>query len=102
MKKVILFSFVLLSSFYASAQENENKFQAGEIHGNFQLDAQNYYEDTIIGAQKVPESMRMNAFANINYTRGAFKTGIRYESYLKPLLGFDSRYNGSGITYRYA
>ena len=102
MKKVILFSFVLLSSFYASAQENENKFQAGEIHGNFQLDAQNYYEDTIIGAQKVPESMRMNAFANINYTRGAFKAGIRYESYLKPLLGFDSRYNGSGITYRYA
>ena len=102
MKKVILFSFVLLSSFYASAQENENKFQAGEIHGNFQLDAQNYYEDAIIGAQKVPESMRMNAFANINYTRGAFKAGIRYESYLKPLLGFDSRYNGSGITYRYA
>jgi len=102
MKKILLFSFVLLSSFYASAQENENKFQAGEIHGNFQLDAQNYYEDTIIGAQKVPESMRMNAFANINYTRGAFKAGIRYESYLKPLLGFDSRYNGSGITYRYA
>ena len=102
MKKVLLFSFVLLSTTIAFAQENENKFQAGEIHGNFQLDAQNYYEDTIIGAQKVPESMRMNAFANINYTRGAFKAGIRYESYLKPLLGFDSRYNGSGITYRYA
>jgi hypothetical protein len=102
MKKIILFCFVLLNSFIAIAQENENKYQMGEIHGNFQMDAQNYYEDTVIGAQKVPESMRMNAFANVNYTRGAFKAGIRYESYLKPLLGFDSRYNGSGITYRYA
>lgn len=102
MKKILLICFVLLNSFFAIAQESENKFQMGEIHGNFQMDAQNYYEDTVIGAQKVPESMRMNAFANINYTRGAFKAGIRYESYLKPLLGFDSRYNGSGITYRYA
>lgn len=102
MKKIVLFCFVLLNSFIAIAQENENKYQMGEIHGNFQMDAQNYYEDTVIGAQKVPESMRMNAFANVNYTRGAFKAGIRYESYLKPLLGFDSRYNGSGITYRYA
>lgn len=102
MKKVLIIGFVLFSSTFAIAQENENKFQAGEIHGNFQMDAQNYYEDTVIGAQKVPESMRMNGFANVNYTRGAFKAGIRYESYLKPLLGFDSRYNGSGITYRYA
>jgi hypothetical protein len=102
MKKILLICFVLLTSFFAIAQESENKYQMGEIHGNFQMDAQNYYEDTVIGAQKVPESMRMNAFANVNYTRGAFKAGIRYESYLKPLLGFDSRYNGSGITYRYA
>ncbi len=74
----------------------------GEIHGNFQMDAQNYYEDTTIGAQNVPEKVRMNAFANINYTRGNFKAGIRYESYLKPLIGFDQRYEGSGITYKYA
>lgn len=74
----------------------------GEIHGNFQLDAQNYFEDSTIGAQKVPENIRMNSFANINYTRGAFKAGVRYESYQKPLLGFDSRWEGSGLTYRYA
>ena len=102
MKRVLLSCFVLCISFTAFAQENDNKYQAGEIHGNFQMDAQNYFEDTLIGAQKIPEKMRMNGFANVNYTRGKFKTGIRYESYLKPLVGFDSRYNGSGITYRYA
>ena len=85
-----------------SPQENENKFNAGELHGNFQFDAQNYIEDSIIGAQKIDEKIRMNSFANLNYTRGKFKAGLRYESYLGPLVGFDSRYNGSGITYRYA
>ncbi len=86
----------------AYAQENQNNFNAGELHGNFQFDAQNYIEDSIIGAQKIDEKIRMNSFANLNYTRGKFKAGLRYESYLGPLVGFDSRYNGSGITYRYA
>lgn len=101
MKKIFFLSCLFATSF-AFAQENENKFNAGELHGNFQFDAQNYIEDSIIGAQKIDEKIRMNSFANLNYTRGKFKAGVRYESYLGPLVGFDSRYNGSGITYRYA
>lgn len=100
--KKIFFCACLFCTSFAFAQENENKFSAGELHGNFQFDAQNYIEDTIIGAQKIDEKIRMNSFANLNYTRGKFKAGLRYESYLKPLVGFDPRYNGSGITYRYA
>ncbi len=101
MKKIFFIACLFLAN-YSFAQETENKFSAGELHGNFQFDAQNYIEDTIIGAQKIKEKIRMNSFANLNYTRGKFKTGLRYESYLGPLVGFDSRYNGSGITYRYA
>lgn len=101
MKKVFFIACLFLAN-ASFAQETENKFSAGELHGNFQFDAQNYIEDTIIGAQKIKEKIRMNSFANLNYTRGKFKTGLRYESYLGPLVGFDSRYNGSGITYRYA
>jgi hypothetical protein len=101
MKKIFFLSFLFATSI-AYAQENQNNFNAGELHGNFQFDAQNYIEDSIIGAQKIDEKIRMNSFANLNYTRGKFKAGLRYESYLGPLVGFDSRYNGSGITYRYA
>ncbi len=100
--KKIFFIACLFCANNLFAQETENKFSAGELHGNFQFDAQNYIEDTIIGAQKIKEKIRMNSFANLNYTRGKFKAGLRYESYLGPLVGFDSRYNGSGITYRYA
>src|SRR5688572_19678463 len=98
MKKILLLIAVVFISYTSYAQN----FDLGEIHGNFQLDAQNYFEDSLIGAEPVPEKIRSNAFANINYTRGNFKAGFRYESYQKPLLGFDSRYEGSGITYRYA
>ncbi len=73
-----------------------------EIHGNFQFDAQYYLEDSTIGAPVVPEKVLSNGFGNLTFTRGNFGAGIRYESYLNPLLGFDSRYKGSGITYRYA
>lgn len=74
----------------------------GEIHGNFQATAQYYVPDSTIGAPDVPEKMLMNGFANIIYTKGKFTAGIRYESYLNALQGFDARYQGNGIQYRFA
>lgn len=74
----------------------------GEIHGNFQTDVQYYNTDTIIGAPIVPEKVLMNGFANINFTRDNFSCGVRYESYLNALQGFDTRYKGNGFGYRYA
>jgi len=74
----------------------------GQIHGSFQMDAQYYMEDSLIGAPKVPEKILMNAFANIIYTNGDFSAGVRYESYQNVMQGFDSRNIGNGIPYRFA
>lgn len=84
------------------SQNFQETLSRGQIRGNFQFDAQYYQEDTIIGAEKVPEQMLSNGFLNIVYTNGNFSTGFRYESYLNALLGFPVGYQGSGITYRYA
>jgi hypothetical protein len=81
---------------------SQNFLNSGSVQGNFQLDAQYYQKDSAIGANEVSEKMLMNAFANIIYTNGNFSTGLRYESYRNPMLGFDNRYKGSGIAYRYA
>lgn len=72
------------------------------IHGNFQVDAQYYNKDTTIGAPIVPQKVLSNGFGNINYIRGNFSAGIRYESYNPVMQGFDPRYQGAGIPYRYA
>jgi hypothetical protein len=75
---------------------------SGKISGNFQLDAQYYQADSLIGAPEVKEQMLMNAFANVIYTNNNFTAGVRYEIYQNPMLGFDSRYKGSGVPYRFA
>ena len=96
--KILIIAIAALSATTAKAQIN----LPFEVHGNFQLDAQYYLEDSVIGAPVVPEKILSNGFGNLTFSRGNFNAGIRYESYQNALLGFDTRYKGSGITYRYA
>ncbi|MFH0867542.1 MAG: DUF6029 family protein [Bacteroidota bacterium] len=94
-----IFLLFCLFPFYINAQ---NFFSSGQIHGSFQLDAQYYMEDTLIGAPEVPEKVLMNAFANIIYTNGDFSAGLRFESFQNVMQGFDPRNKGNGIPYRFA
>ena len=79
-----------------------NKGKWGEIHGSVQFDAQYYNPDSAIGAPPVPEKFLMNGYTNLIYTKGRFSAGIRYEGYYNVLQGFDQRFNGQGIPYRFA
>jgi hypothetical protein len=96
-------TFLFLFLFCLLIIKAQNKSDdATSVHGNFQLDAQYYVADSLIGAPKVPEKMLSNAFGNINYTKGKFSVGMRYEAYNNVMQGFDSRYKGQGITNRFA
>lgn len=92
---ILAFSFI---PFLTWAQDN----QSGSIQGDFNFSAQSYSEDPTINAQKVDESMLMNAYSNIRFNKGNFTAGVRFESYLNVLQGFDSRFDGNGIPYRFA
>jgi hypothetical protein len=94
-----LFLFIFCA-LIANAQTKSD--DATSVHGNFQIDAQYYVADSLIGAPNVPEKMLSNAFGNINYTKGKFSVGMRYEAYNNVMQGFDSRYKGQGITNRFA
>jgi len=80
----------------------------GQISGNLEVIGQYYNPDTSIGAPPVPEKFLLNAYCNLTYTRGHFSAGMRYESYLNALQGYDPRYSydsrnkGIGIPFRYA
>ena len=95
---VFLFLFSFLHAYCAQAQVQN----AGELHGNFQVDAQYYNIDTLIGAPVVPEKVLTNGFMNLWYTRGDFSAGLRYESYLNVMQGFDPRFRGTGVPFRFA
>ena len=96
----ISFAFILSLSY--SNSYSQLKDELGSVHGNFQIDAANYQKDTIIGADPGKEVFRYNAFGNINYQKGGFSAGVRFESYNPPLLGYLPGYKGSGIPYRFA
>lgn len=88
-----------LATLYSYGQDI---IQNGSVHGNFQADVQYYNKDAEINAPEISEKTLMNGFANIIYTNQNFTAGVRYESYLNALQGYDPRYKGNGIPYRFA
>jgi len=95
---VAVCAVILSLSGMVSAQD----LTQGKISGNLQLDAQVYRPDSAIGAFEVSERMLMNSFANIHYSLGSFNAGLRFESYLNPIQGFDKRYKGTGVPFWFA
>ncbi|MFQ3332332.1 MAG: hypothetical protein ACI84S_001049 [Thalassomonas sp.] len=97
MRKISLTLTAACLTIICFAQDN-----SGEFHGDFDLNMQSYQEDALIGAEAADEIILNNAYLNINYTKGDFSAGLRYESYLNALLDFDDEYKGNGIMFRYA
>lgn len=102
MKNFYACKIILFFCMFPFCIQAQNFLNAGQIHGSFQLDAQYYIEDSLIGAPEVPEKVLMNAFGNILYTNGDFSAGLRFESYQNVMQGFDPRNKGNGIPYRFA
>ena len=84
----------------AKAADSEIDF--GQIHGDFMSDFQTYQADTIINAAVPPQKMGSNNYMNLLYYRGKLTAGVRFEAYYPALQGFDQRYSGVGMVYRFA
>ena len=98
MRKLAFLFIAFNVSFLGFAQE----ISLGEIHGDFDLNLQSYQEDELIEAEAADEVILNNAYLNLNYTKGNFATGLRYESYLNALADYDPEFKGNRIPYRYA
>lgn len=92
----ILTFVLIIAPVIISAQ---NFLSGGQVNGNFQMDAQFYRTDSAIQAFAVPEKMMMNSWTNLTYNLGNFDAGMRFETYLNPVNGYDPRYKGAGVPY---
>lgn len=85
---------------------SQGLLEGGKVTGNVQLDAQIYADDDALGINDTSLNYKRfgtNNFANLKYSNGNFNAGIRFESYLNPMLGYDDpRFEGVGIPYWYA
>lgn len=101
-KKLLISAFfVLTQGFYSLSIAQEKKIDMGTIHGSLQSDVQYTLPDSAINAVSKPEKILSNTYLQLLYKRGKFEAGARYEMYQNPLLGFDLRYTGQGIPYRF-
>jgi hypothetical protein len=100
--KKVTFCIAVFFAAHSIKAQNAVSDELNSIHGNFQLDGQYYETDSLIGAPKVPEKFLSNVFANINYSKGKFSAGGRYEAYNNVRQGFLPSYKGQGIVNRYA
>ena len=104
-KKNYSVRILLLLAFLPVVSFAQDILSGGKVTGNMQVDAQVYSEDSKLGITDSTLNYKkfgMNGFANILYTNGDFKAGIRFEGYLNPMIGFDPRYEGVGIPYWFA
>jgi hypothetical protein len=105
LKTLLLGSLTLILVIFSTVSWSQNFLDGGRVNGNIQMDAQYYSEDDKLGITDSTLNYRkfgMNAFGNVIYTNGDFSAGLRFESYLNPMLGFDDRFEGSGIPYWFA
>ncbi len=98
----LIFYFTLFLGALNLQSQNVVTEELNSVHGNFQLDGQYYEYDSLIGAPKVPEKFLSNVFGNINYSKGKFSAGARYEAYNNVRQGFLPGYKGQGIVNRFA
>ena len=98
LRNKILFSLIIFLVVQFNGQDLKSP---GVISGNIQTIGQYYQEDTIINAALPEHLYGFNGFANVNYQKGDFRAGIRYESYLNTLEGYPTSFSGTGIGYRY-
>lgn len=98
-------SLIFIISLLPVLLQAQNIFNSGQIHGDFQTDVKFYNSDSKMGITDSTingEKLRMNTFANFIYVNRNFEAGMRFESYQNPILGYDQRYKGTGIPFRYA
>lgn len=95
--KLVMYA-VLICSVWCVVQAQTG----GTLRANFQLDAQQYSQDTIIKAEQPPEKVSSMGFLSLIYSYDKFEAGMRYEGFFNPLVGIDPKYTGSGIPFRYA
>ncbi len=103
MRKSLVIIFTLLV-YFANAQTG-NIWNHSEIHGSFETDGQFYHADKPLGITDSTINGKVfgfNGFADLTYTLGHFSAGLRYEAYLPPMAGFDSRLEGNGFPHIWA
>lgn len=95
MKKILLVVTALLPVYFY-AQNND-----ATVSGNIESTFQYLNSDSLIGATQPDSRGLLNSYMNVFATKGNFRAGLRFESYLPRIQGYPNRFDGTGLGMRY-
>jgi hypothetical protein len=96
LKKTSSFFVFSLLSLFIHAQNEELS-----IRGNLESTFQYLNADSLIGADQPASIALINSYMNVFITKGNFKAGARFESYLPRIQGYPNRFDGTGVGMKY-
>ena len=82
---VLLIATISFNSLFA---QQLSQYIKGHFNGSFENYSQYYMKDEIIGASLPQDRIGSNSFLKLDYNYGKFSTGVQFESYLPPVLGY--------------
>lgn len=92
---------ILGLAFSAVALAGYGQIGSGSFTGNVESTFQYLKADSLISANQPDSKGLLSTYANVFYTNGNFKAGVRLESYLPRINGYPDRYDGTGLGMRY-
>lgn len=95
---IIYLIFFFFYSIQVKAQTDSTK---GIFSGSFQIDAQKYLEDNSFIYKSLEKKYGINNYLNLNYQKGKFRAGVRFEGYFPPLLYYPQNLDGYGLVNRF-
>ena len=95
------FNSILGLAFSSIALAGFGQINSGSFSGNIESTFQYLNADTLIDANQPDSKGLLSSYANVFYTNGNFKAGVRLESYLPRIQGYPDRYDGTGLGMRY-
>lgn len=84
--KFKILAIVFLLVFFFNNAPAQDFIDKATVQGNIYAESNYYFNDTIIGAEHVPEYIRSNIYGNLFYRYKGINAGIRYEAY-QPQIG---------------
>ncbi len=104
MKKVtrLVFGIAVAAAILPVTSHAQDFVKNAEVSGSMQLDGQYYVPDSKMGISDSSldgRITRMNAITQIDYSYKNFSAGMRFEMYAPPLVGYDIRYQGTGVPF---
>jgi hypothetical protein len=95
-----IFLLTAFSLMIALSGYTQSLIHEAQVSGTFQADANYYTDDQALGINHSSlngKRLGMNGYTLINYSLGDFTAGLRFESFMPPLLGFSPNAEGTGI-----